>query len=463
MSPLLAYALGIPPLWVAVIAIVLLMSLILWLRLNAFLALLIASIAVGLLSDMPVTEINKSIQNGMGGALGFIATVIGLGSIFGKILEHSGGTEAMARRLLGFFGIERAPWAMVVTGFLISIPVFLDAGLVILIPIIYALTRESGKPILYYGIPLLAGMAVTHSFVPPTPGPIAVSELLGADLGWVILLGVIVGIPTAIISGPMFGSWISKRIKVGVPEYMNEEGDDLKKLKDSELPSFSMVLFLIGLPIVLILASSICGSMVKAGSLEKSAALDFLTFAGHPFTALIIATCLSIYYLGRKRGVSGAELRDLCTKALGPAGLIILITGAGGVFKQMLIDSHAADDLATLLQGSGLPLLLIAYLLAVIVRVIQGSATVAMITASSLLAPLVEEMGIVVSDGQKALWVIAIAAGASILSHVNDSGFWLVNRYFGLTEKQTFQSFTVMTTMISLLGFLFAVLMSFVV
>lgn len=284
MFDVLAVSSGLSPFAVALISIALLMGLILWLRVNAFLALLIASVCVGLLSDIPITEIAGTIQDSMGSALGFIATIIGLGSIFGKILEHSGGTEALAQSMLRFFGEKRAPWAMVLTGFLVSIPVFLDAGLVILIPIIYALTRESGKPILHFGIPLLAGMAVTHSFVPPTPGPIAVAQQLGADLGLVILVGVIVGVPTAIIAGPVFGAWISKRITVGVPEMMDEEGEELKKMDPASLPSFWVIFGFIAFPILLILTASICDSLVKAGSLEANDFIDVLFFLGHPNT-----------------------------------------------------------------------------------------------------------------------------------------------------------------------------------
>ncbi len=461
--PEILFAINMPPIAVAGIAIVLLLLMILRFKLNAFIALLVASMAVGLLSDMPITEINSSIQEGMAGALGFIATIVGLGAIFGKILEHSGGTEALARELLKRFGMERAPWAMVVTGFLVSIPVFLDAGLVILIPVIYALTRESGKPILYFGIPLVAGMSVTHSFVPPTPGPVAVADLLDADLGWVILLGVITGLPTAIIAGPVFGAWISKRMPSGVPEMMNEEGEALKEMDSQALPAFWLILGLIGLPILMILASSICDLMVDTGALAQSGFTDFMIFFGHPFAALILATLLAMYFLGFKRGSTKEEIMEISTRALAPAGIIILITGAGGVFKQILIDSNAAADLAEVMKDSQLPIIILCYLLSALVRVIQGSATVAMITAASLMAPIIDTMGVESGRMETALWALAIAAGSIICGHVNDSGFWLLNRYFGQTEKETLQSFTVMFTLVSVVGFGFVFLLSLLV
>lgn len=450
------------PLSVAILSIALLLFLILKWRLQAFLALLLASLAVALLSGMELSRINQSIQEGMGSTLGFIATIIGLGAIFGKILEHAGGTESLARALLRFFGPQRASWAMALTGFVVSIPVFLDAGLVILAPIIYALARDSGKPILAYAIPLLAGMAVTHSFVPPTPGPIMVSEMVGADLGWVILFGLIVGVPTTIVAGPIFGRYIARKIPVGVPAYMNEEGDDLTRRAERELPALPLVLGLIGLPLFLIVTSSIVGVLVRQGTLASEGVATVIQFVGHPFTALLLANLAALYFFGVRLKVPKEEMMEVCTRSLGPAGLIILVTGAGGVFKQILSDSGVATELAQMLSDASIPMLLLAYLVAVFVRVAQGSATVAMITAAGLIAPLLEALPNPLSGPDRALLVLAIAAGATILSHVNDSGFWLVSRYFGLTEKQTLQSWTVSLTIVSVVGFLLVAALSLV-
>lgn len=438
-------------------AIALLLLLVLKFKINAFISLLIVSMFVGLAAGMPPVDVLNSIQNGMGSTLGFVATVVGLGAIFGALLEHSGGAESLAHYMIGKFGKGKASWAMVITGFIISIPVFLDVGFIILVPIVYALARDTNKPILYYGIPLLAGMAVTHAFIPPTPGPIAVTEIIGANLGWVILLGFIIGIPTAIIAGPVFGNYISKKIPVGPPDlYEHQSPVD----KDT-LPSFGLIAGIIAIPIVLILIDTVTGIFVDNGTISAGFITGAISFLGHPFTALTIATLLALYFLGTKRNVGKDELLDITTKALGPAGIIILITGAGGVFKEVLVDSGIGNMLAESLSNSALPPIALAWIIAVVVRVTQGSATVAMITAAGIMAPILGVFEL--SQAQLALVVISIAAGASILSHVNDAGFWLVGKYFGLSEKQTLQSWTVMVSIVSVVGFIFALALSFFV
>lgn len=442
---------------VVIAAIALLFILVLKFKLNAFISLLIVSMFVGIAAGMPVANVLKSIQNGMGGTLGFVATVVGLGAIFGALLEHSGGAESLAHYMVDKFGTGKASWAMVITGFIISIPVFLDVGFIILVPIVYALSRDTNKPILYYGIPLLAGMAVTHSFIPPTPGPIAVTEIIGANLGWVILLGFIIGIPTAIIAGPVFGKYISAKIPVGPPDLYEHKSP----VDKGSLPSFGLIAGIIAVPLFLILLDTVTGLLVDKEILSNGFLTEMVAFVGHPFTALTIATLLALYFLGTKRNVEKSELLDISTKALGPAGIIILITGAGGVFKEVLVDSGIGDMLAQSISNSALPPIAVAYVIAVVVRVTQGSATVAMITSAGIMAPILEVFNL--NNPQLALVVLSIAAGATILSHVNDAGFWLVGKYFGLSEKQTLQSWTAMTTIISVVGFSFAMILSFFV
>ena len=434
------------------IAILLLLIMVLKFKTNPFLALLIVSIFTGLASGLPADEVLKSVQNGMGGILGFVAIIVGVGAIFGQILEDSGGAKSMAKFLLKKFGQEKAPWALVLTGFLISIPVFLDVGFIILVPIVYSLARNSKRSLLYYAIPLLAGLAVTHAFIPPTPGPVAVSEIIGADLGWVILFGVITGVPTAIIAGPYFGKYIAKKINIEVPDLHFEEDENIS------LPPFYLIGTLIGLPLILILVSTTLGTLVNQEIITQNSFIDLMQFLGHPFVALILVTMLSLYVLGTRRGFSNDQLLKLSSKALGPAGLIILITGAGGVFKQILIDSGIGEAIADTVSDMNISLLVLGYILAVIIRVTQGSATVAMITAAGMLSPIL--MLTEVSEIQKALLVLSIAAGSTILSHVNDSGFWLVGKYLGMTEKQTLKSWTVMETIISVVGFSIILLLS---
>ena len=436
---------------IVIAAIAVLLLLVLRFKLNAFLALLIVSILTGLASGLPGEKVLQSVQDGMGGILGYVAIIIGVGAIFGQILEDSGGAQALAKYLLKIFGQEKAPWALVLAGFLIAIPVFLDVGFIILVPIVYSLSKNSKRSLLYYAIPLLAGLAVTHAFIPPTPGPVAVSDILNADLGWVILFGAIAGIPTAIIAGPFFGKYIAKKIHV-VPPIINEESEN------ESTPSFYLVALLIVVPLFLILLSTVCTTLVKQEMLQDSSWVGVIQFIGHPFVALIVVTLLSLYLLGTKRGFTNEQLLKLSTKALGPAGLIILITGAGGVFKEILVTSGIGEAIAASVSQYNISLLVLGYLLAVIVRVTQGSATVAMITAAGMISPLL--LLTESSEAYKALLVIAIAAGSTILSHVNDSGFWLVGKYLGMTEKQTLKSWTVMETIISVVGFGIVLLMS---
>lgn len=420
-----------------------LLILILKFRVQAFLALLICSICVGIFAGMLPSEIIETINKGMGSTLGFVATVVGLGSMFGAILEFCGGAEALATTMLKRFGDKNASWALMITGFFIAIPVFFDVAFIILIPIIYSLQRKTKKSLLLYAIPLLAGLAITHSFIPPTPGPVAVADILKADLGWVILFGFITAIPTAIISGPLFAKFIAKKIHINAPKI--EEN----KVDSQNFPSVSSIMIIIGIPIVLIILNTVLNSTYFNISISTSVK-DWISMIGHPFTALIIANIIAWYVLGLRRGITKEKLYKLTTKSMEPAGIIILLTGAGGVFKQMLINTGAGKMLADYFSEMGISILFLSFLIAVIVRILQGSATVAMITAAGIIAPLIS---VDISDIEKALLVISIASGASILSHVNDSGFWLVSKYLGLTEKQTLKSWTAMTVILSLVGF----------
>ncbi|HBE97288.1 MAG TPA: gluconate transporter [Verrucomicrobiales bacterium] len=442
------------------VAIALILFLILKWRVQAFIALLVASVFVGIAAGtMSMTEVGGTIVDGMGSSLGFIATIIGLGAIFGAMIEHSGGAQSLANGTLKFFGEKRATWAMLVTGFLISIPVFLDVALVILAPILYALSRKTGKSLTKFGMPLLAGMVVTHSFVPPTPGPTWVAYEFGVPIGTVILYSVLVGLPTAIIAGIWFGDRMASKVHIDPPELEVEE--------ESNPPSFGMIAGILLLPIVLIVAGSLVEQSVGAGIAEglsksdRGAALkelmadapiwqQIIAFLGHPVLSLLLATILTLWLLGVKRGATRDQLMEVSTRALGPAGIIILITGAGGVFKTMLGKTGVGDALANTLDGLGVGPLILAFLFSAISRIAQGSATMAMVMAASLMSPILAKMDL--SDAKLSLIVVAIASGAAGFSHVNDSGFWMVSRYMRMTEKQTFQTWSAVSTAVGLVG-----------
>lgn len=420
-----------------------LLVLILYLRIPAFIALLIASIVSGLLCGLHGTEMINTIQTGMGSTLGYVATVVGLGAMFGAILEVTGGSQAIANSLLKLFGEKNAPIAMVITGFIVAIPVFFDVAFILLVPIIYSLQHKTKKSLLIYAIPLLAGLAITHSFIPPTPGPVAVANLLNADLGMVILVGAIVGIPTVIVCGLIFGKYIGSKIHIEAPAMSENTACAHGKT------NIGLILGIISIPILLIVFNTLVTSGLVVITNETTR--ETIALIGHPFTALILANLIAWYVLGVSKGYSSKELLKVTTKSMAPAGTIILLTGAGGVFKQVLVNTGTGEMLATSMSDLGLPVIVFAFLAAVLVRVLQGSATVAMITAAGLISPLLLEANL--SSGQLAAIVIAIASGASIMSHVNDSGFWLVKEYLGMTEKQTFRSWTMMTTILALTGF----------
>lgn len=327
----------------------LLFLLILYFKVQAFVALLICSIAVGLFAGLPPAKIVESIQNGMASTLGFVAVIVGLGALFGAILQHSGGVEALATAILNKTGEKKATWALVATGFIISIPVFFDVGFIILVPVVYALQKKTSKSLLLYALPLLAGLAVSHAFIPPTPGPVVVADILGANLSTVMLTGMIAGIPAAIIAGPVFGRFLSKRIQVSAPENLPTI-DGSKKL-----PGASLVAFLIILPLSLILLNTFFTSPLLKGFTGSSLVEYWLPLVGHPFMALLIANLLAWYLLGIRERYNKSELLEISTSSLAPAGLIILITGAGGVFKEMLTVTGAGKMIALSMEQYHLP------------------------------------------------------------------------------------------------------------
>lgn len=438
-------------------SILLLLFLIIKLRMEAFISLLLISLFVAVAGGIPVREITDVIREGMGGILGYIAVVIGIGTMIGEILRVSGGAGQIASTLIRSFGEKRAPGALSLIGLIVAIPVFFEVALILFIPLVYDLTRRTGKSILYYGIPLAAGIAVAHAFIPPTPGPVAVAALIGADLGWVILIGLIAGIPSVITGGLFFGKYISGKMYAGVPEHMIQTLSNDSDKENRKIPGFGISVMIIIVPLVLILLNTASG--VLFGSESEFA--GWMSFIGHPFTALLIAALLAFYFLGTRLGFTRNQIRDVAAKSMQPVGMIILLTGAGGVFGRVLVTAGVGDVLVDLMSATNLPVVLFAFLVSSAIRVAQGSATVAMVTTAGLIAPVIEAVGY--SAPVIGCVTIAIACGATVLSHVNDSGFWLVKEFMGLTEKQTLMSWTVMETIIGVTGVSIVLLISFFV
>ncbi|MCK7627428.1 GntP family permease [Streptomyces sp. RS10V-4] len=473
---LLALIPGTPGLLtVAALGIALLLFLIMKVRLQPFVALLGVSLAVGLAAGLSVTElfgtVQKSdavslIESGMGGILGHVAIIIGLGTMLGAILEVSGGAEVLSARLLALFGERRAPLAMGLTGVLFGIPVFFDVGIFVLAPLVYAAARRSGRSVLLYAMPLLAGLSMTHAFLPPHPGPVAAAGLFGVDLGWIILMGAVCGIP-AVLAAWGYAAWIGKRLFVPVPQDMAEAAEEARAAVAAERTvggtgapeqpvAPGTVLAVIGTPLVLILLATF-SSIALAPSTGRSV----IEFLGHPFTALTVALLLAYYLLGVRRGWSRASLERVSTASLKPVGNILLVVGAGGIFGAVLKGSGVATALSNTFHHVGLPVIVLAYLLALVLRVAQGSATVAIVTTAGIVLPLVEAQGL--TQAQLALVIMAISAGSIFASHVNDGGFWMVAKYFGISERDTLKSWTVLESVLSVAGFAVAGAVSLVV
>ncbi|CAM5650264.1 Sugar transport integral membrane protein OS=Streptomyces glaucescens OX=1907 GN=SGLAU_21475 PE=4 SV=1 [Streptomyces glaucescens] len=453
---------------VAALGIALLLLLIIKARLQPFVALLAVSIAVGLMAGLSVTELFGTVQrsdavstieSGMGGILGHVAIIIGLGTMLGAILEVSGGAEVLASRLLNLFGEKRAPLAMGLTGLIFGIPVFFDVGIFVLAPIVYAAAKRSGKSILLYCLPLLAGLSMTHAFLPPHPGPVAAAGLLHVDLGWVILMGVVCGIP-AVLAAWAYSAWIGRRIFVPVPQDMVEAAEEARRavLDERRAPreqpvALGTVLAIIGTPLVLILAATF-----SSIALDPSTPRSVIEFFGHPFVALTLALLLAYYVLGVRRGWSRKSLETVSTSSLKPVGNILLVVGAGGVFGAVLKASGVAQALSDTFNDVGLPVLVLSYLISLVLRVAQGSATVAIVTTAGIVAPLLAEGDH--SQAFVALVIMAISAGSIFASHVNDGGFWIVAKYFGISERDTLKTWTVLESVLSLAGFAVAAVLS---
>lgn len=414
-------------------AVALLLFLILYFRMQAFLAMLISAFAMGLAAGMTPAAVLKSIQFGFGDALGFVAVVLGLGAMIGAYLEHSGGGIALADWLITKFGRERSAWAMMLAAFLVGLPIFFEVGFIILVPLVYSLTREGKRSLLVYGLAMTAPLTVLHSLVPPHPAPAAAAQLLGADIGHAILYGILLAIPMTLISGMVYGQWIAKRIDVPLPAAALEAPPEQVK----NPPSVLVVTMLLLLPVLLILGATLW---------PKNPVMVLL---GHPFSALLVTLIAAMLLLGSARGLDRDKITALANKSLLPIGALLLIMGSGGALKQIIVDSGAGAMAGKMLSQTNISPLIVAFLMAAGLRIAQGSATVSIITAAGIMAPIVKVM-----PGYKPdLMYLALCCGGTSLSHVNDAGFWIVNQYFGLTVPQTLRTWTVMKIVSGVVGF----------
>ena len=436
----------------AIIGLALLLVLIIKFKVHAMLSILIGAIAIGLIAGMPFEEIVTAVDDGIGNTLKGIALLVGLGSMFGAILEASGGAQTLAVTMVKKFGDEKAAWALGITGLVISIPVFFDAGLIILIPLAFSLAKRTKKSSLFYAIPLLAGLAVGHAFIPPTPGPVLVATMLNVELGWVILVGVCCGFFAMIVAGPVWGAVCGKKFYVPVPDQIANQED----IDESKLPSFASVVTIIMIPLVLIILKSVAGVVPALAGVAP-----LFNFLGQPFAALLIATLAAMFILGTRHGYTMPELEKILTKSLEPTGLILLVTACGGVLRYILQYSGLGEIIGNAVASINLPIVVVAFLVAALVRICVGSATVAMTMAAGIVAAMPEIASL--SPMYLACVVAAVAGGATVCSHFNDSGFWLVRSLIGLDEKTTLKTWTIMETLVGGTGFIVALIISFFV
>ncbi|MEH7300004.1 GntP family permease [Neobacillus drentensis] len=444
------------PLVIVAIGILALLVLIMGFKLNTFVSLIVVSFGVAIALGMKLDEIIATIEAGLGGTLGHIALIFGLGAMLGKLIADSGGAQRIAMTLVNKFGEKNIQWAVVAASFIIGIALFFEVGLVLLIPIVFAISKQLKVSILYLGIPMGAALSVTHGFLPPHPGPTTIAGEFGADLGQVLLYGFIIAIPTVIIAGPLF----TKLAKKLVPASFTKTGDiaslgELKTFKLEDTPGFGISVFTAMLPVILMSIATIITLLQKTMGFADNSLLAIIRFVGGASPAMVISLLVAIYTMGLARKIPIKTVMDSCTEAISHIGMMLLIIGGGGAFKQVLINGHVGDYVAELFKGTNISPILLAWIIAAILRISLGSATVAALTTAGLVIPMLGQ-----TDVNLALVVLATGAGSLIASHVNDAGFWMFKEYFGLSMKETFATWTLLETIISVCGLGFVLLLS---
>ena len=444
------------PLVIVGIGIIALLILIMVFKLNTFISLIIVSFGVALVLGIPVDSIVKTIEAGLGGTLGHLALIFGLGAMLGKLIADSGGAQRIAMTLVNKFGEKNIQWAVVAASFIIGIALFFEVGLVLLIPIVFAISRQLKVSILYLGIPMTAALSVTHGFLPPHPGPTVIAGEYGANIGEVLLYGFIIAVPTVILAGPLFTK-VAKRL---VPESFNKTGNiaslgEQKTFELEDTPSFGISVFTALLPVILMSIATIITLLQKTIGFEDNSLLAGIRFIGEAGTAMLISLLVAVYTMGIARKIPIKQVMESCTTAISHIGMMLLIIGGGGAFKQVLIDGGVGDYVAELFHGTTLSPILLAWIIAAILRISLGSATVAALTTAGLVIPMLGQ-----NDVNLALVVLATGAGSLIASHVNDAGFWMFKEYFGLTMKETFATWTLLETIVSVAGLGFILLLS---
>ena len=428
------------PLIIVIIGILLLFILIAKFKLNAFITFIIVSLFVGIAEGMEPISVVDSIQKGIGNILGFLVIILGLGAMLGKLVADSGAAQRITTQLVEKFGKKNIQWAVVLTGFIVGIPMFYSVGFVILVPLVFTIAAATGLPLLYVGLPMLASLSVTHGYLPPHPAPTALATMFNADIGKTLLYGIIVAIPAIIVAGPLLSRTLKGINATPLKEFLNPV-----ILKEQEMPGMANSIISALLPVILIAVAALAQFTMP----EDFFLTKILVFMGNPAIAMLIAVLVAIYTLGLGRGKSMKEVMDTVGSAITGITMVLLIIAGSGALKQVLIDSGVSNYIGGILEQSSISPLILAWLIATVIRVCVGSATVAGLTAAGIVLPLVQGTGV-----SPELMVLAIGSGSLMLSHVNDSGFWLFKEYFNLSVNDTLKSWTVMETTVGVMGLL---------
>lgn len=431
---------------ILIAGILLLLILISVVKLNAFISLIVAAFFVGIFKQMPFPALINSIQEGIGSTLGSLILILAFGVILGNLLSDSGAAQRISSVLIRYFGIQYIKWAMVITGFSVGISMFYNAGFIILIPMVFAVAKSTKQPIIYLGIAMASALSITHGFLPPHPGPTAIAVIFKANVGKTLLYGLIVALPTLFMAGIVFPEFI-KKINAFPPRGLF----DSKTFTESEMPSFEISIVTALVPVFLMATATFSELLLP----KENALCSVLLFIGNPLTSMLIAILFAVFTLGVLRGRKMQDIMDKSGSALSSATMIILIIAAGGAFKQVLIDSGIGTDLSTFFEKSSLSPLFLGWLIATIIRIALGSATVAGLTAAGIVQPLVIASGV-----SPELMVLSIGAGSLMCSHVNDTGFWMFKEYFGISVSDTFKTWTVMETIIGVMGLIGVLLLN---
>lgn len=446
------------PLIITTIGILLLLIMIMKFKIHTLITLVVVSFLLGLGLGMPMNEIMGSIQNGLGNTLASTGLIFGFGAILGKLIADAGGAQRIAMTLISRFGEKRVQWAVILTAFILGIALFFEVGLVLLIPIVYQIAKQTNISFLWLGLPMATALSVTHAFLPPHPGPTVISDQYGANVGVVLLYGFIIAIPTIIIAGPVFTAYARKF----VPSAFEKAGEgsiaqlgNAKKYRLEDTPKFGVSAFTALFPVILMGISTIVTLVKNTQGLEDNLFFDFIETIGTPSMVMLLSVLLAIYTMGIARKIPMTTLMNSAEDSVKAIGMLLLILGVSGSLKEVLMDGGVGDYVAEIFQGSTISPLLLAWLIAAIIRLAQGSATVSALTTAGLVIPLVAG-----TDVNLALLVLATGAGSIIASHVNDTGFWIVKESFGLTMKETFATWTVLETLISVCGLAFVLLLN---